>query len=113
MQSAWQTFRTAFFAPFDEERLVGAGAEVLIELLVYSVLVVVLYLELRTSSQSAEAKERQLLQRIDALERKVNELIQDHHEGALDALQTPEPVVVSRLGRITQKLNGLLSAVLI
>ncbi|KAH9599816.1 Optic atrophy 3-like [Trypanosoma melophagium] len=111
VESAWQAFRTAFFAPCDENVLVNTGAELLIELIVYSILVVVVYFELRTSAISAEAKEKYLLGRIEALERKVNELIEEHHRDEVDTIEVPEHVRVTRLDRIKKGFTSVLNKI--
>ncbi|EKF39238.1 hypothetical protein MOQ_000541 [Trypanosoma cruzi marinkellei] len=109
MQTAWGAFRSAYSSSIDEERLVKIGAEVLIELLVYSILSAALYFELSTASKASEAKEAGLLQRIEALERKVNELVQGHHGDTLAVIEVPEQIVVSRLGRLKKGVDRFLS----
>ncbi|ORC88580.1 uncharacterized protein TM35_000162180 [Trypanosoma theileri] len=111
VESAWQAFRTAFFAPCDEKVLVSTGAELLIELIVYSILVVVLYFELSTQAKAAEAKHKYLLSRIEALERKVNELIEEHHEGEVETIEAPAPVRVTRLDRLRKGFSSILSTI--
>ncbi|EKG07180.1 hypothetical protein TCSYLVIO_001694 [Trypanosoma cruzi] len=109
MQTAWGAFRSAYSPSIDEERLVKIGAEVLIELLVYSILSAALYFELSTASKASEAKEACLLQRIEALERKVNELVQGHHADTVAVIEVPEQIVVSRLGRLKKGVDRFLS----
>ncbi|RNF25848.1 uncharacterized protein Tco025E_01891 [Trypanosoma conorhini] len=108
MQSSWGAFRSAYSSSIEEESLVKTGAEVLIELLVYSILAVALYFEVSTSSQASEAKEARMLQRIEALEGKVNELIQGDHVDAVEALEVPKRVVVGRLERMKEGMSNAL-----
>ncbi|RNF10621.1 hypothetical protein TraAM80_01437 [Trypanosoma rangeli] len=108
MQSSWEAFRSAYSPSIEEGPLVKTGAEVLIELIVYSILAVALFFEISTASLAAEEKETCLLKRVEALEGKVNELIQDHHADAVKELEVPETVVVSHLDRLKKRIRSTL-----
>ncbi|EAN79646.1 Optic atrophy 3 protein (OPA3), putative [Trypanosoma equiperdum] len=108
MRTVWQTFREGYSASLSEEHLVAAGAELLIELLVYFILAFVLYAEITSSAKASEAKERRLLQRIDALEQKVNELVEANKHMDLAALEVAVHVEEPRgLRWVCHKFNDV------
>lgn len=74
-RSTWFVFRMTFLAPFPAKRLVSAGAELLIELLAYTVLAMMLFFELRQQFAAAAAKEAHLQARLEAIEEKLNHLV--------------------------------------
>ncbi|CCW60434.1 unnamed protein product [Phytomonas sp. EM1] len=90
-QSAWVVFRTTFFSPFPEERLLSAGVDLMIELLAYIVLASLLFWELSIQSKANAAKEA----RIDEMESKLNRLIDlmhlDYQSEIMKTTPTPAP----------------------
>lgn len=102
-RSVWTVFRKTFLAPFPEQKLIDAGAELLIELLAFFILAVILAFELRQQSKVTAAKEAHLEARLTAIESTVNELVR-HSKNAgapglhgLRELTVPKLVVPGRL----------------
>ncbi|KAG5510094.1 hypothetical protein JKF63_06989 [Porcisia hertigi] len=81
-RSAWDVLRQTFLAPFPEDRLVAAGADLLIELVAYTVLCTLLVVELLQQSRTSAAKEAHLQARLEAIESKVNELVEHSNRAA-------------------------------
>ncbi|KAG5485334.1 hypothetical protein LSCM4_05970 [Leishmania orientalis] len=108
-RSAWDVFRQTFLAPFPEDRLVAAGADLLIELVAYTVLCTLLVVELNQQSRIAAAKEAYLQSRLEAIESKVNELV-EYSNSAASSPPVQELHPVQEL-RVTGRLSGLWGAV--
>ncbi|KAG5483864.1 hypothetical protein CUR178_06861 [Leishmania enriettii] len=108
-RSAWDVFRQTFLAPFPEDRLVAAGADLLIELVAYTVLCTLLFVELNQQSRIAAAKEAYLQSRLEAIESKVNELV-EYSNSAASSPTVQELHPVQEL-RVTGRLSGLWGAV--
>ncbi|KAG5484726.1 hypothetical protein LSCM1_06547 [Leishmania martiniquensis] len=108
-RSAWDVFRQTFLAPFPEDRLVAAGADLLIELVAYTLLCTLLVVELHQQSRMSAAKEAHLQARLEAIEAKVNELV----EYSKSAASSPplEELSPLREPRVAGRLSGLWSAV--
>ncbi|KAK7200684.1 Optic atrophy 3 protein (OPA3) [Novymonas esmeraldas] len=110
-RSAWDVFRQTFLDPFPEDRLVAAGADLLIELVAYTVLCTLLVVELLQQSRTSAAKEAHLQARLEAIESKVNELV-EHNNSSTSAQQVeelppvPELHVTGRLGALWGALTG-------
>lgn len=88
-RSTWYVFRKTFYAPFPQQQLLDAGAELLVEILVFSILTLFLYLELRQTQNNNARKEAYLEARFLTIENKINELI--------DAGKLNRPVPVQAL----------------
>lgn len=104
-QSAWDVFRQTFLAPFPEDRLVAAGADLLIELLAYTILCTLLVVELMQQSRTTAAKEAHLQARLEAIEAKVNELVERNNNAVSTSMveelpPVPELHVTGRLGAL-------------
>lgn len=104
-RSSWDVFRQTFLAPFPEDRLVAAGADLMIELVAYTVLCTLLVVELMQQSRTTAAKEAHVNARLEAIEAKVNELIEHSNESRayppLEELPpVPELQVTGRLGAL-------------
>lgn len=106
-RSTWDVFRQTFLAPFPEDRLVAAGADLLIELLAYTVLCTLLVIELLQQSKASAAKEAHVQARLEAIESKINELVERSNEDGVAAsakmkglIAVPEVEVSGRLGGI-------------
>lgn len=91
-QSAWHVFKASFLAPFPEKRLVDAGADFMIELIAYTVLALLLVIEMRQASRSASAKEEHVNARLDAIEEKINELVRTSSGAAQRNVEELPPV---------------------
>jgi hypothetical protein len=104
-RSSWDVFRQTFLAPFPEDRLVAAGADLMIELVAYTVLCTLLVVELMQQSRTTAAKEAHVNARLEAIEAKVNELVEHNNESraypTLEELPpVPELQVTGRLGAL-------------
>ncbi|TPP53058.1 Optic atrophy 3 protein (OPA3) family protein [Leishmania donovani] len=108
-RSAWDVFRQTFLAPFPEDRLVAAGADLLIELVAYTVLCTLLVVELYQQSRTSAAKEAHLQARLEAIESKVNELVECSNRAASSPPVQELPPV--RELRVTGRLSALWGAV--
>lgn len=108
-RSAWDVFRQTFLAPFPEDRLVAAGADLLIELVAYTVLCTLLVVELCQQSRTSAAKEAHLQARLEAIESKVNELVEFSNREASSPPVQELPSV--RELRVTGRLSALWGAV--
>nr|CCC95309.1 unnamed protein product [Trypanosoma congolense IL3000] len=115
MRTAWQTFREGYAASLSEEHLVNAGAQLLVELIVYLILAAVLYAEITSAAEAYERKEKRLLQRIDALEQKVNEIVTTSKHVDVSTIEVPPHVdtprrlswVIHKVNSATKKLLGI------
>ncbi|CAG9570158.1 conserved hypothetical protein [Leishmania major strain Friedlin] len=108
-RSAWDVFRQTFLAPFPEDRLVAAGADLLIELVAYTVLCTLLVVELYQQSRTSAAKEAHLQARLEAIESKVNELVECSNRAASSPPVQELPPV--RELRVTGRRSTLWGAV--
>lgn len=104
-RSSWDVFRQTFLAPFPEDRLVAAGADLMIELVAYTVLCTLLVVELLQQSRNASAKEAHVNARLEAIEAKVNELIEHSNDTRAyppveELPPVPELQVTGRLGAL-------------
>lgn len=104
-RSSWDVFRQTFLAPFPEDRLVAAGADLMIELVAYTVLCTLLVVELMQQSRTSAAKEAHVNARLEAIEAKVNELIEHNNESRAyppveELPPVPELQVTGRLGAL-------------
>ena len=90
IESAKQAYARRFRANIPEKLLIDAGAFVVVELAVYLIAAFLLWLEYRSSAAAQREKERVLNERIDELERKVNELAQHQKLGVLRPLTKRE-----------------------
>ncbi|KPI83456.1 hypothetical protein ABL78_7512 [Leptomonas seymouri] len=102
-RSSWDVFRQTFLAPFPEDRLVAAGADLMIELVAYTVLCTLLVVELLQQSRTTAAKEAHVNARLEAIESKVKELIEHNNESSThppleELYPVPELQVPGRLG---------------
>ncbi|KPA76941.1 hypothetical protein ABB37_07320 [Leptomonas pyrrhocoris] len=108
-RSSWDVFRQTFLAPFPEDRLVAAGADLLIELVAYTVLCTLLIVELLQQSRTTAAKEAHVNARLEAIEAKVNELVEQNNESrAYPPLEELPPVPELQ---VTGRLSALWGAV--
>lgn len=104
-RSSWDVFRQTFLAPFPEDRLVAAGADLMIELVAYTVLCTLLVVELLQQSRTSAAKEAHVNARLEAIEAKVNELVEHSNESRAyppveELPPVPELHVTGRLGAL-------------
>lgn len=104
-RSSWDVFRQTFLAPFPEDRLVAAGADLMIELVAYTVLCTLLVVELLQQARTSAAKEAHVNARLEAIEEKVNELIEHNNDSRAyppveELPPVPELQVTGRLGAL-------------
>lgn len=78
-KTTWELFRNRFLAPYPEDKLVDAGADLLIELMAFTILALILSYELNLQFKSNARKEALLLARIEFLEKRVTRLEKAHH----------------------------------
>lgn len=78
-QSTWELFRNRFLAPYPEDKLVDAGADLLVELMAFTILAMILSYELNLQFKSTARKEAILLARIERLEKQVARLEKAHN----------------------------------
>jgi hypothetical protein len=90
IDAAREAYNRRFRAPIPTKLLVDAGAFVIVELTVYLIAAVLLYVEYRSSSATSIEKERIQNERIAELEKKVNELARHQKLAELSQLQ-PAP----------------------
>lgn len=75
-QGLWEMLRRRFFAPYPEDKLVDAGAALLLELVAFFVLAGILTYELSVQFKATAKKEALLYYRIQTLEDKLLEVEQ-------------------------------------
>lgn len=72
--STWDLFRKRFLAPYPEQKLVDAGADLLLELMAFTILALILSYELNLQFKANARKEAILSARLQLLEKKVEQL---------------------------------------
>eukprot|EP00796_Vickermania_ingenoplastis_P004865 gene4865-3486_t len=109
-KSTWDIFRKRFLAPYPEDKLVDAGAELLLEFTAFFILAMVLSYELYLQFKATARKEAMLYARIDALERRVA-VLETRHDLQLDEGPHFNPYAFEEIVRYPRTKSAIRSLV--